>query len=361
MAVSGAVVSVSRARVLAHRVARHGLHRDGVDAVVDLGVQDGGSGGPAVALAARGLAVPDPVAVWTLRGAPHVLRREDVAATAEALWPRSDADALARLGGFGSALRKAGVGGLEAIDRASRVMREVVAEEKPRGQVSAEMTAALPAQYSYACATCAATHVWGSLFQLVGVFAGVEVLGAARPTRLRPLPHRHDVPTAASGTLLDAYLRVHGPSTLAAAAAFLGTTQAAARPAWPAHLVPVDVEGTRMWLPEADVEALRGAPDADVVRLLPPLDPLVQARDRETLVPDPAERARVWKVIGNPGTVLAGGAIVGTWRAKASGRKLAITVAGFAPLPGSVRRAVAVEAEVVAGARGVAEVRVEHT
>lgn len=49
-------MDVDRARVIAHRVARHGLHRDGAAgdlAVWQLGVQDAGHGSPRVALAAR--------------------------------------------------------------------------------------------------------------------------------------------------------------------------------------------------------------------------------------------------------------------------------------------------------------------
>ncbi|WP_424186536.1 DNA glycosylase AlkZ-like family protein [Actinokineospora sp. G85] len=348
---------VSRQRVRAYRVARHGLLRDGVDAVLDLGVQDAGAHSPAVALAARGLSVPDPVTVWAARGAPHVLRRADVAGMAAALWPRSDADAYARLGAFGSALRKAGVGGVEAVRSAASALRAVVSEEKPRGQVSAEVTAALPPVFSSACEPCGSTHVYGSLFQVVGVFAGVEVDARRRPTLLRPLPGRHEVPSAVVGSVPEAYLRVHGPSTLAAAAAYLGTTQTAARPGWPGGLVEVDVEGVAAWVPESEVAAVRSAEvDPGVVRLLPPSDPFLQGRDREVLAPGVA--ARVWRVIGGPGVVLVGADVVGTWRAKQSGARLALSVEPFAALSARVRREVEAEALVVAGARGAATVEV---
>ena len=85
-----------------------------------------------------------------------------------------------------------------------------------------------------------------------------------------------------------------------------------------------------------------------MVRLLPPLDPFIQARDKALLVPDPARRKEVWKMLGNPGVLLADGDIAGTWRTKGSGAKLAFTVTAFDPLRPAVRE----EAEARGGAGG---------
>jgi len=68
-------------------------------AVLDLGVQDTGPDGAAWALAIRGAAVPveDLALAWTLRGAPHFYRRQEIAAVATATAPWSDADAAKRI------------------------------------------------------------------------------------------------------------------------------------------------------------------------------------------------------------------------------------------------------------------------
>ncbi len=357
-------MEVDRRRVIAYRVARHGLHRDASELrVLDLGVQDAGARSPYVALAARlpGAVDADLVTVWTFRGAPHLIRRSDVGELAANLWPRGSADALARLGGAGTVFRKAGIDGLDALTRAATAMREVVTEATPRGHVSTEVTRLLPADYSYDCRSCASTHIYGSLFQLVGLFAGVEVRNESRPTLLRPLPARHPVPTVSTGAtpLIESYLRLHGPATVAHAAGFLDTTQAQTTLVWPEDLVPVTVEGTPRFLRESDLDDLLNGPDPAIVRLLPPSDPLLQCRDRETLVPAQKHRKEVWKVIGNPGVVLVNGEITGTWRTKTAGKTLRVQVFPFGKLPASTTRVLNDEAERVATARGLPQVTVD--
>lgn len=362
-------MDVDRTRILAYRIAAHGLHRDTelcTDLpVLDLGIQDAGASSPRVAMAARlpaGAELDDPSlgTVWTFRGAPHVIRRADVATMAVHLWPRSDADAIARLSGAGVVSKKAGIPGLTAFTLGAEALHAVVDQEKTRGEVSTEVTARLPAEYSYDCRTCEATHVYGSLFQLVGLAAGVEVHAQSRPTTLSPLPDRHPVPreTAGAGPLITAYLRLHGPAGKAKAAAFLETTRTEATAMWPEGLAEVTVDGRTAYLPEDALPALSDAPDPRLVRLLPPFDPLLQARDRELLVPDAKHRKELWRPIGNPGAVLADGEIVGAWRTKATARKIAITVTAFQRLTKATTKAIEAEAEHVARARGVAEAAV---
>lgn len=60
---------------------------------------------------------------------------------------------------------------------------------------------------------------------------------------------------------------------------------------------------------------MRGTPPGPAgVRLLPPYDSYLDQRDRETLLPDKALHRRVWRILGNPGVVLADGHIVRLWR-----------------------------------------------
>lgn len=302
--------------------------------------------------------------MWTFRGAPHLVRRADLPALTRRLHPLSDADAAARLGSRTTrSLREAGIGALAAFAEGARALREVVTAELPRGRVSAEMTARLPPAYSYECRACASTHVFGDLFQLVGLAAGVEVRAESRPTLLRPLPDRHPLPGAAEdpSALALAYLRLHGPATPAEVAGFLGTSTTQARRLWPDGLAEVDVDGRRAFLPEEDLPALRRAPEPDPVRLLPPLDPLLQGRDRDLLVPDERRRAQLWRIIGNPGAVLAGGEVVGAWRPKAGKRRLDVTVTAFEPLSPATRAALEAESHRVAAARGLAEARLVLT
>ena len=82
------------------------------------------------------------------------------------------------------------------------------------------------------------------------------------------------------------------------------------------------------------------------------MDPYLQARDRELLVPDQALRSELYRALGNPGVVLADGEVVATWRPKAAGAWLTLLVSAAAPLTPDVRARIDDEAERVAAARG---------
>lgn len=360
-------IDVTRAQVMAYRIAATGLGRatavpPSALPVLDLGVQDTPYGTARLALAARTTAPPEDDAltlVWATRGAPHLHRREDVASVARALWPLSDADATARI--MNPRIADGARLGIAAFTAAAEALREVVTEPMPKGDVSREVSARVPETLTFDCAPCKARHISGALFQLVGAAAGVEVTPRGRATELAPLPGRPPVPESASGTsaLVRAYLRLLGPATPADAAAYVDATRANLAPAWPGDLTEVRVDGRATWLPEDCVDALLAAPEPDHVRFLTVRDPLLQARDRAVLVPDRAHQKQLWAPLGSPGAVLANGEITGTWRAKASGKSLTLTVSPFAPLSAAVRAALEKEAQIVAEARGAPSARLD--
>jgi len=74
-----------------------------------------------------------------------------------------------------------------------------------------------------------------------------------------------------------------------------------------AELIPVEFRG-RSWILTEDLDRLRSAPPASGVRLLPPRDPYMEMRDRDTII-DPTNRRQVWRALGQPGTVLVDGEI----------------------------------------------------
>jgi hypothetical protein len=363
---AGATLDVDRTRVLAYRVAAQQLDRTGRRpgelAVLDLGVQDTPYGSARLALAARTDAAPDDDTlelVWSTRGAPHLHRRADLPALAAALWPLDDADATTRIAT--TSIREGARLGLAAFTAAAEAMRAVVTARMPKGEVSTEVSARVPEALTYHCQACRARHISGALFQQVGLAAGVRVEPTGSSTFLAPIGGWPGVPAAAAGTdtLIAAYLRMLGPASPGDAARFVGTTRTALGAAWPSGLTEVRVDGRRAWLPDDRVGALRSAPRPEQVRLLPPSDPFLQARDRDLIVPDRARRAAVWRIISNPGALLVDGEVAGTWRARTAGRnRLDVTVAPFAPLPARVRAAVDEEAARVAAARAADEVRV---
>lgn len=69
-----------------------------------------------------------------------------------------------------------------------------------------------------------------------------------------------------------------------------------------------------------------GGQAASGVRLLPPNDPLLRLVDRQLLAADADHRKELFRAVGGPGALLVDGAVTGTWRAKTTGSRLAVSV-----------------------------------
>ena len=352
-----------RARVLAYRVAAQGFDRSAASPPpLALGVQDTPAGAARVALAARGASQDGLETVWSFRGAPHLHPRTELDRLAAALWPVDDVDATARIDT--PAIKDGARLGLAAFRATARAFRDAVTAPTPKGEVSRAVSAAVPASLTYWCTTCAARHISGLLFQQAGLAGGVRVRSERGRTVLAPLDRPVPLPEEASGTaeVVRAYLRLLGPATPADVAKHLGTRPATVRARWPDGLAEVRVDGRRAWLPEERLDALRTArADRGLVRLLPPGDPLLQARDRSLLVPSRERARRIWRPVGSPGVLLWGTELAGTWRAAARGSAVEVTVEPFTALTPAARKALAVEADSVAAARGASSARLTVT
>lgn len=330
----------ARAEVLAYRAVTHGFgKRPPHDALLDLGVQDSPAGSAALALSARGLTDRGTTMVWSFRGAPHRHRTKDLRSLAGALYPLSDADAYARLAGFGTTLRKARRSGVEAIAVTAAAVADALGKDTPKGTLSAAVTKRIPDDYSYWCRGCGATHVHDQLFRLSAFHGGARIEQSA-PLAFGPIP-RWSVPAAPEDTarLLRAYATLHGPCTASDAAAYLGTTATAIRDVWPDEQPEVT-----------------GDP-GPFTRLLGPSDPYLQMRDRTLLVPDAAHRKALWPVLAWPGAVVVDTEVVGSWRAKTVRKALRITVT---PWRRFRRDGVEAEAARVAEVKGAASFEVAY-
>jgi len=357
---------VDRRQVLAYRIAEHGLHRSARDvadlAVVRAGLQDSMRDTALLAAVAR---LDGPVSLvdderlvlaWTLRGAPHFHLRSDLAEVTRALIPLDDADALARMLWQRKELAATGLAAADVVFTAAAAIRKVVTKPMTKGAVSTAVTKLLPPAFARWCRGCNATHIHEQLMRIAAPLGGVRLVAGAAPATLAPLEGRGRMrtkPDVASATsVVSSYLRLNGPASPGEAAEFVGTARSVVDRTWPSDLAEVRVDGKVRYLPASRLPALENPPEPDIVRLLPPLDPFIQARDKALLVPDPVRRKEVWKMLGNPGVLLAEGDIAGTWRTKASGAKLTFTVTAFDPLPPAVREATEAEAARVAAARG---------
>ncbi len=397
-------IEFDRQQVLAHRVHIHEFDRRVARpadlAVLDLGIQDTPVGAARQALAARlpGSSASDgarsddalfggtdPLAlVWSHRGAPHLHRADDLVGLARALWPWSDADARARMGRAATRLVGAGIAPLEGLRLTAEAWHSVVTGSGPggltKGEISAAVTERLPDEVPEWCRGCQSTHVNDLLFRLGALPAGARIAPGRTPLTFEPVARWAGVPDSPAGTdrMVSSYLRLLGPATAVEAAGFLGTTAkaigvgAGGGPGgglgdWPEGLVQVRVDGQDRWMAETDVEEVAAAPAPEMVRLVPASDPYLQTRDRDWLVPDPAHRQALWKILSSPGAVLVDGEVTGIWRAKQTKATksdpegaLVITVEAFGRLSRTTRGALDQEALGLARVRGLetAEVRV---
>lgn len=358
-------------------------------AVLDLGVQDTGPDGAAWGLAVRGAPAlapgslpPDLALAWTLRGAPHVYRRADLGDVAVATAPLSEADAAKRVYDASRPLRAAGTAVLDALRTEARLERELVVEPTVKGDLSTRLTQRLPEPHLRWCRPCGATHSYEQTFRLAALQAGLELEPGTSPPVLRRAPGLEpslygrlggDAPPRLD--VVRGYLRFFPAATVQDVAGFLDAPVKDVRAHWPDDAVRVEVSdadpGARpaeRWVLADDVEQVPGAAvrhrdvragaGTPVVRLVGPYDLYLQLRDRATLVADAARAKDLWRVLGRPGAVLADGEVIGTWRPRASGRRLTVLTDPWIPWDAELTDAVAEQAERLRAFRDAASVAV---
>ncbi|WP_225853888.1 winged helix DNA-binding domain-containing protein [Micromonospora sp. AMSO31t] len=333
-------------------------------AVLDLGVQDTGTDGGRWALAIRGvdvaaLSAEDLILLWTVRGAPHLYRRADAGTVAAAVEPFSDADAGKRIYDAARPLKAAGIGNLAALDEVAARMRAIVTGPTVKGDVSRRVAETVPEPYLRFCRPCDATHLYEMPFRLAAVRAGLELQLDTSPPVLHRIPRFRKAATAGDRfDLIRAYLRLLGPATPKQVADYLDAPVKEVKARWPEDVVEVLVDGEARSLLAADEQALESA-DTTATRLLGPFDLFLQAKDRATLVPDPARAKELWPVLGRPGAVLVDGQLVGTWRPRKAGRTLKVAVQPWQALSATTRESIVEQAERLAAYRAVSLAGVE--
>lgn len=394
----GLAAEVTADDVIAFRLRAHHLdvrrpHRELLDAAGACGVQNSPPGSAPLALHARVEDVTSSgldrfvetdkslLQSWSMRGAPFYFPAADAAVYTAGVLPPTETGRLHLIGGVEPALRQLGLGLDEAVDLAAEAAVPVLSGRRlaigPLGTEVAERVAAnltpsrrrdwnAPGPYAADQPLGeAVVHFCVRILALRGLVCLAPRSGNTAPFTLLaewlggPPPHLD--PPVARAELLRRYLHCYSPSTRADFAGWLGVRTGDVTGWWDRlseELVPVTVAGRRNWLLAADLDALRSPRWPRGVRLLPPRDPYTQQRDREIIV-DKEFHRRVWKTVGEPGTVLADGRVAGIWRPRKSGRRLTLTVEAFTPLPQRIRERARAEAEEVAVLRGADTVTVD--
>jgi uncharacterized protein YcaQ len=204
---------------------------------------------------------------------------------------------------------------------------------------------------------------WGS-FLKPAAWRGLLICGPPRGQEVTFVGARHwlgvrEQPEqeAARVEMARRYLRGYGPATRADFARWAGLLPPQARPVWSAvepELVPIEVEGKKVWALAEDASQIAETEASDEVRLVPNFDSyLLGHADRTAMVP--AEHAaRIYRPAAWVwATVLRGGRAVGIWNSKRAGKTFNVEVEEFSPLARADRRAVEEEVDGMASFLGL--------
>lgn len=319
---------------------------------------------------------------WCLRGAPFYLPTVDAPVFTTGVLPATETARLHLIIGIEQALNTLRLGLDEVVDMTAEEIGPVLSgRQLAINELGAELAERIadklsPAQREtwQAIGPYGANQPWGEAVVhfciRIVTLRGMVCLAPRNENKApfvlleewlgHPLPRVDSDSTRA--TLLRRYLHCHGPSTRKDFAAWVGVYAGDVEPWWTMRddeLTPVEYDGRRAWILTDDLDTLLSpSVTHHAVRLLPPRDPYTQMRDRETIV-DKKYHREVWKPVGEPGTILADGSIVGIWRARKHSRKLTLTIKTFRSPSTKLREQVREKAEHVAELRGASTVRIE--
>lgn len=389
---------IERKNVVAFRLASHHLDvrlrkQDLLTAAGRCGIQNTPPGSALLAFHARVEGVSADVVAgavedrsmlltWSLRGAPYYVPTAEAEVYTTGVLPVTEEARRHFVLGVEQAVDRLGLSLTETVDIVTTATREFLsgrqlAIDELGAEVAARIAPELTAQQRgvwdeegpYAAGQPigeAVVHFCVRLLALQRTVCFAPRTGNRAPFVLteewlgRPVAEMD--PVACRRELLRRYLRCYGPSTRSDFATWLGVRAGDVDPWWSNledELVEVDFGG-RAWALAGDLDALRTATMPTGMRLLPPRDAYTQLRDRGTIV-DKAHHRAVWRTSGDPGTMLADGEIVGTWRARKSGRKLRVELEAFEALSRRHQEALVAEAESIAPLRDTSSVSVDVT
>ena len=351
---------MTRERVLAFRLARHHVTERAGDAATAAfaALQDTPPGAAATALAARAEVGPEAldelVIVPSLRGAATAVAPADLAIFTAGLEPQDEEEARHLTGNAWKALD--GIGALEALDRVSDAVADAVSGGPlVKDDFHQALRERLPKALLWWCEGCGSHHVHPSLWRATGIRGVLAIVGREGRSPLFGAPPPAPPVEDPGGALARRYLQLHGPSTPLLFRYWAYLTLPHAKRLWAraGELAQVGDEWVLAEDAELDAPAPKGA------RLLPNLDPLASAKDREVLVPDEAVRKKIWRSLGGPGMALVDGEVAGTWRPRKKGKVLVVVIEPLRQLSRAEEEALAVEAERLAPFRGAERAALE--
>ncbi|MCI0398115.1 MAG: winged helix DNA-binding domain-containing protein [Chloroflexi bacterium] len=305
--------------------------------------------------------------LWSIP--PHYFPTQDAPVFTTGLLPEDEEGWLFVVQGFTNILKQVEMSATEAVELAAAALHEALdGRVLTKREMGAELGKRLPKKLRPWMEPDEFSNFGAVLVRPIGL-QGLFCLAPREGNEAsfvrtdqwlgRPPPTME--PPQAQAELVRRYLRCYGPSTAAHFAEWAGIAPHQAEHAWQRladDLVEVSFAGQQTWLHRDDLPRFNAPSAATGIRLLPPHEPYLHQRDRETLLPDKALQRQVWRTSGNPGVVLANGEIVAVWRPQKKGKRLLLTVTPFTRLSRPVQGEIAAVAEGLAPYRGCASAEV---
>ena len=360
-----------RTRVLAFRASGHHLdtrmpHAQLMDALAGVGLRDVRASGLA-SLHARiddveecdlraGRESGSILEVISARGTDTLVPAADVAVFTIGTLPADEDSLRARLKPWLDVLSRSGRTATDAVQAASDAARHALADGPLLvGELSGALTARLPDLSAMCHGRCGSVHIVQGLFDLAGESGLWHQVGVGKERHCVAMPEPVDRASARQ-ELVRRYLGCYGPSTPTHFAEWCGIGVAdAARSLAEAHTVELS---RRNYLLADDVARFESPPRSAGVSLLPPRDPYLLDRDRQTLIPDRNHQKELWRARPTDGLVLVDGIPAATWGSKITGNCLSLSVRPFEHLSKETLRTLGAEAGPIASHRGCAAAEV---
>jgi hypothetical protein len=383
--------------VVAFRLSRLGLVRpvkDLLRAPTPVGLPDFPPGAALAALAPRmkstsPAALVDAFDARTLvrlramRGAPVVVPVDEYDLFAGGMLPPDEPSMRAFIVPAMDSVNRAKLSAEDAVDLITRHAARALADQPlNRDELHARLRDSLPQHLLPYCRACDSHHVHPALLYAVALKGRLVLFPrdegpylvwrfdrwfAAGKRRAKGTPVR--APSDPAVELLRRFLGTYGPATPTEFAAWAGIGGGQPRAAWSRladQLVHVELKSAggnvnARFLLADDASELLAADRSSAestVRLLAPGDPLLQLRDRDSLVPDRAMQKVIWKNLSPSGVVLMGPDVAGVARLQKKKNMLHVTVGAARRFDGPARAAVEEAAERLAKLRGCSEVNV---
>jgi Winged helix DNA-binding domain len=292
-------VAIGREQVLAFRLASHGLDlrtKGLVEAAARCGIQETPLGSAALALHARvenltpgkldkALTKDQSlVTLWSLRGAPHVVRTADIAVFTTGALPLDGDSFRQTLGGWASALDKAGLDPSQLVDRLVDAAKKVLdGKSMDVNELRDRLYVRVRTLHKIERPDSARDDMPEPLFRALGTTGTVCIVEGkgtdsviARIDQWLKRVTEPMEPHAARAELARRFLHCYGPATAQHFADWTQRSLADAKQVFKLieeELIEVKIAGKKTVLLAADEQALDSPTETKGVRLLPVQDP----------------------------------------------------------------------------------------